>query len=257
VIYMVREERKKSRSGVYHIMLRGINRQTIFEDDEDKLKFLETLKKYKAISQFQLYSYCLMDNHVHLLIREMEETIAEAIKRISSSYVYWYNFKYERIGHLFQERFKSERVESRSYFITVLRYIHQNPLKAGLAKSVWECKWTSTHEYVHQVDMVDIDLGLQLFSEDRQIAMRLFIDYMQQQNQDQCLDDNVKFRMPDSEVREHLTKMGITNSSFLQSLDKEERDHVLIMLKELKGVNIRQLSRITGISKSVIQRARL
>jgi putative transposase len=105
--------------------------------------------------------------------------------------------------------------------------------------------------------MVDIDLGLQLFSEDRQIAMRLFIDYMQQQNQDLCLDDYVKFRMPDSEVREHLTKMGITNSSFLQSLDKEERDHVLIMLKELKGVNIRQLSRITGISKSVIQRARL
>jgi putative transposase len=129
---MARKERKKSRSGIYHIMLRGINRQTIFEDEEDKRKFLETLKKYKDVSKYQLYSYCLMDNHVHLLIREMDETIAEAIKRISSSYVYWYNLKYERVGHLFQERFKSERVESEVYFLTVLRYIHQNPLKAGL-----------------------------------------------------------------------------------------------------------------------------
>jgi putative transposase len=253
---VAREERKKSRSGVYHIMLRGINRQTIFEDDEDKLKFLETLKKYKDISQFQLYSYCLMDNHVHLLIREVKETIAEAIKRISSSYVYWYNFKYERIGHLFQERFKSERVESTSYFLTVLRYIHQNPLKAGLVKSVWDCKWTSIHEYVHKMDMVDIDVGFRLFHEDRKIARPLFIAYMQQPNQDQCLDDDVKVRMSDDEVRDHLIKMGITSNSDLQRLDKEERDRILVMLKELKGVNIRQLSRITGISRSVIQRAR-
>jgi putative transposase len=253
---MAREERKKSRSGVYHIMLRGINRQAIFEDDEDKLKFLETLKKYKDISQYQLYSYCLMDNHVHLLIREMEETISEAIKRISSSYVYWYNYKYERIGHLFQERFKSERVESTSYFLTVLRYIHQNPLKAGLVKSVWDCKWTSIHEYVHKVDMVDIDVGFRLFHEDRKISRPLLIAYMQQPNQDQCLDDDVKVRMSDGEVRDHLNKMGITSSSDLQRFDKEERDRILIMLKELKGVNLRQLSRITGISKSVIQRVR-
>ncbi|WP_442596711.1 transposase [Neobacillus sp. D3-1R] len=128
---MSRKGRRKSQSGVYHIMLRGINRQTIFEDDEDRQKFLETLKKYKDISQFQLYSYCLMDNHVHLLVREMEETLSDAIKRVSSSYVYWYNFKYERVGHLFQERFKSENVENTSYFLTVLRYIHQNPVRQG------------------------------------------------------------------------------------------------------------------------------
>ena len=95
---MPRSARKKSRSGVYHIMLRGVNRQTIFEDDEDKSKFLETLKKYKDISKYHLYSYCLMDNHVHLLVRESEETISEAIKRISSSYVYWYNLKKRDAG---------------------------------------------------------------------------------------------------------------------------------------------------------------
>jgi putative transposase len=251
---MPRKGRKKSRSGVYHIMLRGINRQTIFEDDEDRHKFLETLKNYKDISGYELYSYCLMDNHVHLLMREIEEPIAVAIKRISSCYVYWYNLKYERIGHLFQERFKSENVESSAYFLTVLRYIHQNPLKAGLANSVWECKWTSIYEYVNKVKMVDIDVGLRLFSEERKMALPKFKEYMQQHNQDQCLDDVVRVRLSDREVKEHLTNIGITSISHFQQLEKEERDQVLVMLKGLKGVNLRQLSRITGISKSVIQR---
>jgi putative transposase len=255
---MPRMGRKKSLSGVYHIMLRGINRQTIFEDDEDKFKFLEVLKKYKAISQYQIYSYCLMDNHVHLLVRETEEPLSEAIKRISSSYVFWYNLKYERVGHLFQERYKSECVESTRYFLTVLRYIHQNPLKAGLAKGVWECKWTSIHEYVREdgLGLVDIDIGLPLFSEDRNLAIELFINYMQEENEDECLDDYVKIKRSDEEVREHLNNLGIGSSSFLQHIEKKERDRILGELKGLTGVNLRQISRITGISKSVIQRIR-
>lgn len=253
---MSRVPRKKSNSGIYHIMLRGINRQTIFEGDQDKIKFLQTLQKYKAISQYELYSYCLMDNHVHLLIKESKETISEVMKRISSSYVYWYNLKYERCGHLFQERFKSESVENRDYFLTVLRYIHQNPIKAHLETYVFECKWTSIHEYVGKVKIVDIDLGLQLFSSDRKKAIQLFTAYMNEVNNDQCLDDQAKVRMSDSEVREYLYELGITNSSMLQNMEKGNRDATLAKLKKLNGVTIGQLSRVTGISKSVIQRAR-
>jgi putative transposase len=251
---MPREARKKSSSGIYHIMLRGINRQIIFEDEEDKTRFLETLKKYKDISKYQLYGYCLMDNHIHLLLKESDETISEAIKRISSSYVYWYNTKYERCGHLFQARFKSENVENTAYFLTVLRYIHQNQMKAGLAKNVFESKWTSIHEYIRKGNMVDIDLGLNLFSPDRKKATKLFIEYMKELNNDQCLDDKVKVRMPDSEVREYLQKLGITTSSILQQMEKEKRDATLAKVKKLNGVTVRQLSRITGISKSVIDR---
>lgn len=88
-----------------------------------------------------------MDNHIHLLIREGDEPIGRLIKRISSSYVYWYNAKYVRCGHLFQERFKSEIVELKRSFLTVLRYIHQNPVKAGLATNVFEAGWTSINVY--------------------------------------------------------------------------------------------------------------
>src|SRR4051794_27581876 len=239
---MPRKARKKSNTGIYHIMLRGINKQSIFEDDEDRLKFLETLKKYKAISMYTIYSYCLMDNHIHLLMKESEESISEAVKRISSSYVYWYNLKYERCGHLFQERFKSENVENRAYFLTVLRYIHQNPMKAGLVKNVFEYKWISLHEYVGKVKIVDIDVGLRLFSSDRKKAIKLFIQYMNELNDDQCLDDQVKVRMSDSEVREYLRKLGIINSSLLQQMEKGNRDETLVKLKQLNGVTVRQLS---------------
>lgn len=176
------------------------------------------------------------------------------MKRLSSSYVYWYNLKYERCGHLFQERFNSENVESDVYFVTVLRYIHQNPLKAKLVRSVWDSKWTSIHEYVGMVKLVDIDRGLRLFSEDTKVAQQRFILYMQETNQDQCLDIKEAIKLSDDQVRDYLRTIGILSNSMLQQMDREERNVVLAKMKRIKGVSIRQISRVTGISKSVIDR---
>lgn len=196
-----------------------------------------------------------MDNHIHLLIRETDEPIGLAIKRISSSYVYWYNTKYERCGHLFQERFRSENVESKRYFLTVLRYIHQNPVKAGLAENVFEANWTSINEYFGSASLIDVDFGLGLFSGgDGKTATQRFVDYLGATNDDKCLDYWEQVRMTDSEVKECLQVMGIPNSSILQQMEKDERDAVLLQLKETTGVSLRQISRVTGISKSVIQR---
>lgn len=251
---MPRRARKMSESGIFHIMLRGINRQTIFEDDEDRQRFLETIRHYKTVSKYEIYSYCLMDNHVHLLIREKEEPISTAIKRISSSYVYWYNRKYERCGHLFQERFKSETVDNEGQLLTVLRYIHQNPLKAGLVKSITEYKWSSYNEYTSKAAMTDIDFALEIFSVDREKAIDLFKRYNNEQNEDKCLEYEEKYRVSDSEVREYVTRFGLFNINELQQLEKSRRNEVIRALKSIEGVTIRQLTRVTGISKSVIGR---
>jgi len=206
------------------------------------------------MGHFHLFSYCLMDNHIHLLIKE-SDNISNVIKRISSSYVYWYNLKYERCGHLFQERFKSENVDSIRYFLTVLRYIHQNPLKAGLSPTIFECKWTSIHEYLHKATIIDVDYPLQFFSSDRKQALLLFKDYMEKPNDDQCLEDTVRIRLTDDEVKRYLFEIGVSNINMLQHMDKEERDSVLFRLKAVNGISLRQIARVTGISKSVIQRA--
>ena len=115
---MPRAARVKSKTGIYHIILRGINRQIIFEDEEDSLKFLQTLSEYKEKSKYEIYAYCLMGNHVHILIKEGKEELGIAMRRIGASYVYWYNWKYERNGHLFQDRYKSEAVEDDKYLLT-------------------------------------------------------------------------------------------------------------------------------------------
>ena len=116
--------------------MRGINRQNIFNEDEDSYKFIQTLKDYQKISGYNIYAYCLMGNHIHLLLQIGTEPLAQVMRRICGKYVYWYNQKYERAGYLFQDRFKSEPVEDDLYLLVVMRYIHQNPLKVGMFKEI-------------------------------------------------------------------------------------------------------------------------
>ena len=111
---MPRKAREKSSTGIYHVVLRGINRQIIFEEDEDYQKLLQTLQEYKETSGYEIYGYCFMSNHIHLLIKEGEEDLGIVFRRIGARYVYWYNWKYNRRGHLFQDRYKSEAVENRT-----------------------------------------------------------------------------------------------------------------------------------------------
>jgi len=90
---MPRKARVKSASGIYHVMLRGANRQEIFHDDDDCIKFLDTLKKYKMKTEMEVYAWCLMSNHVHLLLKEGNEDISITMKRIGVSFVAYYNWK--------------------------------------------------------------------------------------------------------------------------------------------------------------------
>lgn len=253
---MARKLRKKSVNGIYHIIIRGINRQIIFEDKQDRNQYLKTLKRYKEISKYQLYGYCLMDNHIHLLCKETDESISNVVKRISSSYVHWYNAKYERSGHLFEGRFKSETVEDVRYFLTVLRYIHQNPQKAGISTTVFDCKWTSIREYIDSPNIVDTELALQLFSEDDKKAVQLFKKYMCECREDSCLEVKNSVKVADQEVLALMKSSGIPNGSTIQQMNKKDRDKILKQLKDIEGVSIRQVARITGISKSVVQRAK-
>ena len=154
---MPRSAREKSENSTYHIMLRGINQQQIFEEEEDYCKFLEILKYYQTVSAYKVYAYCLMGNHIHLLMEFCEEDIGQVFKRIGAKYVYWYNIKYGRKGHLFQDRYKSEPVDDDAYFLTVMRYIHQNPIKAGLCKKVDGYKYSSFQEYKNGTEIIDAD----------------------------------------------------------------------------------------------------
>lgn len=243
---MPRVARKKSRTGIYHIMIRGINRQNIFQDDEDREKFLQTVARYTEKGDIKIYGYCLMNNHVHILIKDTN--LAVTMRKICASYVYWYNRKYKRCGHLYQDRFKSEVVEDDKYFLTVLRYIHQNPVKAGLVKSISDYKWSSFDEYLNTKKIVDVDFALEIMSKEQ------FVEYNNAENQDSCLEYKVTIRIEDNEARQIIKGIAkVKNVNEIKNFEKAQREKIIKQIKNDGRVSIRQISRVTGISYNSVR----
>lgn len=252
---MARQARKRSSTGIYHLMLRGINKKTIFESDDEKKRFIAIITEQREAQRIKIYGYCLMDNHVHLLIQEEEDDVSTVMKRISSSYVYWYNKKHERVGTLFQERFKSECVEDDGYFISVLRYIHQNPVKAGVVKNVGEYKWSSYDKYIKETDSIDYKYGLSFFSDNASKSKTEFIKYMGQESQVFFMDYDDFKKLTDTEVKKRILSMGLNEISDFNIIEEEKRTLILKKLKANKGISIRQLARITGLPRRIIDEA--
>ena len=251
---MPRAARKKNSTGIYHIVLRGINKQPIFEDDEDNQKFIEILEKYKETSGYQLYAYCLMSNHLHLLLKEGKENLETVFRRIGASYVYWYNWKYSRRGHLFQDRYKSEAVETDTYFLTVLRYIHQNPVKAGITEKIQTYPWSSYREYTEKPVICATQFAMGLFSEDKAVSLHSMEEFHQEPNKDQCLEPDHGVRINDLEAAELIQKIAeVKSPQEIQAFEKQKRNAVIKELKK-RQLSIRQIERLTGISFGIIRK---
>lgn len=253
---MPRVAREKSESGIYHIMVRGINRQEIFVEEEDYIRFIQTLERFKEISNYDLYAYCLMGNHVHILLKEGPEPLSTIMRRIGSSYVLWYNKKYNRVGYLFQGRFKSEPVENDSYFFIVLRYILQNPVKAGLVSTVADYKWSNYNDYISDNDKSEIKRVFAMFHQKRATALAAFIEFVNAKNDDKCLDLDDTKRVTDKEAMKIITEYcKIEYPQRIQGFEISTRNRYLKDLKEVHGLSVRQIERLTGINRGVVQRA--
>lgn len=248
---MPRCARRLSSTGIYHIMLRGINQQQILEDREDNEKFLRILKDCKSISGYKLYAYCLMGNHLHLIIKVEKEPLDQIFKRICGRYVYWYNAKYCRVGHLFQDRFKSEPIEDERYFLSVLRYIHQNPVKAGLVKTLEDYPYSSYNCYMESRgdSLVDIDFALGLLSKEQ------LKEFHHEASDETYLEIKERpFRLTDEQAKEIIMKISnCKNASEFQQLEVKVRNNCIVKLKK-EGLSIRQISRLTGVSKGIVER---
>lgn len=247
---MPRQARKKSESGIYHIMIRGINRQIIFEDEEDSKVFLETMWLYKEEIKCKIYGYCLMKNHIHFIMGIDNEKLETFMRKFGAKYVYWYNWKYNRVGSLFQDRFKSEPIEDDKYFLTVLRYIHQNPVKAGLCTRVDRYTESSYNEYIgpKEKQLTDIDYALGI------LPIEEFERYNNEKNYDKCLEAEDIYRINDNEAKKLIVKLSKCNTaSEFQALSIKRRDKFIRKLKE-KGLSVRQIERLTGINRGVVQK---
>lgn len=247
---MPRKARQQSESGIYHVMLRGIDRQLIFDDTEDYLRFLDIVQDCRAICEFKLFAYCLMGNHVHLLLKVQEDGLETIFKRIGGRYVYYYNVKYQRVGHLFQDRFKSEPVDDDAYFLTVLRYIHQNPVKAGISSNVADYPFSSFAEYLHDSTRVDTEFALSMMDRSE------FVRFNNAPNSDTCMELTPSARRAVTETQARAVIEKISHCKTItefQGLDEKQKERFIKKIYT-QGVSIRQLSRLTGTTKGKIEK---
>jgi REP element-mobilizing transposase RayT len=257
---MPRKSRETSGTGIYHVMLRGINRQNIFYDTKDYEIFLELLRKQTHPEDERhrqlpphcvVYAYCLMPNHVHLLLREKEETLASVMKSIGVAYAWHYNKRYQHLGPVFQDRFRSEPVNDDAYFFTLLRYIHQNPIKAGMVEEVDQFVWSSWREFERGAFICSTqpvvsrmpleDLRALVFEPLPKTTVILDID-------------NDKRRKSDEDVCQFLIEeFGLRHVQDILLLSKERQKDAIRLVRDY-GASIRQIERLTGISFSIISR---
>ena len=248
---MPRTARIKSVSGYYHIIARGIGKQVLFEEDADYLFFLKILKQYKEEEKFKLLAFCLMENHFHLLV-QIDSGMDRVMNKISTTYAKYYNTKYERIGYLFQDRYKSKAIESGSYLLSAMRYIHNNPVKAGLC-SVDQYRWSSWKYYDGVTGMVDADIVLNMLG-----GKSGFMEYSMYTGHDQD-DGYFEFKDPsrltDSRAQEKIRELlHMESGTKIQELDRVKRNKALRILKD-GGLSIRQIERLTGITRGIVMKA--
>lgn len=247
---MPRQPRQKSESGIYHVMLKGIDDRNIFLQEGDRKRFLSQVYLAQEKDQFSLLAYCLMDNHVHLLLEEHEE-IGTTMKRVTVGYVLWHNYQYGRSGHLFQNRYRSEVVETDEYLVTVARYIHQNPVKAGLVKNAGSYTWSSYQQYIDAYEGKTTHVNparIKVYFKTR----AEFEAFMNMQRDDRCMGYRSSVKITDDQLVATIQNKYQVSPG--QKLSKEQRNELIRNLYNTERTSMRQLARVLGVSKGVIEK---
>jgi REP element-mobilizing transposase RayT len=140
---MTRAPRVEIAGGIHHVTARGVDQQPVFRDDFDRRRYLRLIAAVIRQTSWQCLSYCLMDNHVHLLVETPKPTLSAGVQRLHGQYAQQFNRRHKRFGHLFEYRFHNEVVQDQAHFWNVLRYIALNPVEAGLCADPEDWPWSS------------------------------------------------------------------------------------------------------------------
>ena len=247
---MSRGARQVSESGFYHVMMRGCGRQILFEDDGDRLRFLSLLSEMLTRSSVVLIAWCLMTNHVHLLVGDEGRMLSEALHDLASAYAGYFNRKTGHVGAVFGGRFKSVPVESEAQLVAAARYIHDNPEKGGICPAE-EYEWSSFGEYVGKKQLLisDVSVLLEMLG-----GAEGFLEFSYSDahavNYLRCGK-----RISDADVQAAAKEiLGDISPLEIKSMPQVKRAEALAKLRSI-GLSWRQLEMLTGIGVSSIRRA--
>jgi len=253
---MPRKPRILSSTGIYHIILRSVNQHIIFEEDSDYLKFLyfssDCQKKYEV----EIYAYCLMDNHVHMLIYSPPEILSTFFNSLETKFVRWYNNKYSRSGHLFQDRFHSTAIENDAAFLSVLTYIHNNPVKAQICPYPSEYRWSSFNAYYGQKNPLVCPSYAYDVAGTKDSLLKYFAEKTNCSEDELFAKDHkppTRFLTDETALEIFKSVTKLSSISEVSSLTKKVRNEYVRRLKD-KGLTIKQIARVLDISVTTVKR---
>jgi len=174
---MARQARIQYNGALYHLTSRGNAQEDIFRTDEDRLEFIDVLRKSRNRYNCTVYAYCLMDNHYHLLVETPDGNLSQFMRQLNGVYTQSFNFTHRRTGHIFEGRYKSILVQKDLYLLELARYIVLNPVRAGMVRSAKDWPWSSyksTAGLIEATSWVNHDWLLSNFSKKRQLAVKAY-----------------------------------------------------------------------------------
>ncbi len=249
---MTWSQRKPSKADIHHVFARGVGRQIIFEDDRDRRAYIGMLSKYAAENGCSILAWCLMDNHVHILIKADLSDLSNLMNRLNSTYAIVFNKRHDRVGHLFQSRFGSEPVDTDAYLMTVVRYIHRNPEAAHLG-TMATYPWSSFREFTGRPGIADVAFVLAVFG-----GVEPFLEFHALDDPSApCIDEGRGRRLLDPEAACATANAVIAPARVesVKGMPRNERDAAIAKMRKAH-LSVRQIERLTGVSRGVIAKIR-
>lgn len=245
---MPRMTRLLSDSGFYHVVLRGNGKQLLFEDDADRRQFLQLLREKTDTDGIAVIAWCLMSNHVHLLLEDTKDTLSHMMHALATAYARRFNEKTGHVGAVFQGRFFSAPIKCDRQLLQAVRYLHENPVKAGIARAA-DYPWSSYREYVHGRGIADTSLVLDMVG-----GKDGFLRMSENARYSSYYFKTTKL-VPDDEAAEAARLLlGGADPATLKACSRLYRDEALRTLRRA-GMTVKQIERLTGIGHSTISRA--
>ena len=249
---MPRAPRQASQTGFYHATVRGSGRRMLFEDDSDRRRFLERLARIARECQVEVHAWCLMSNHAHLLLAGDPNDISHLMQRFETGYSRHYNGRHGHAGPVFEGRYGCEAIDSEEHLLAALRYIHQNPIRAG-ESTHYDVPWSSYAEYTGSSErgltrtsfLLDMLGGVEGFAAFHEAEKGLVSISLSPGHR----------RLDDSEARRIARRLfGPDYASSIALLPKEKRDDAIRILRA-HDLSIRQIERLTGIGRNIVAKA--
>ncbi len=250
---MSRQARRISQTGYYHVIMRGNNKNHIFEEKDSKAYFLKSLRKVEDEGLLAVAGWCIMSNHVHLVIKSEPDDLASAFKSLNIKFAMYYNRKYQMVGHVFQDRFKSEVVETDEYLVNVIRYVHNNPVKAKIVDNPEMYEWSSYKDYSFGRISEGMNFSWTLFSQ----SPKTFSIFHQIEDPNEYLEikeDLEKYRK--QKVQEIID--DICETKDIEDDDIYNNDdalsEIVASLKSDSSLSRRQMAKLLGVTESKLRR---